>query len=337
MIHKVRLAGAVLLLSIVLSGGHNYAASATTPVQGLVINPSLKNITLQPNQSTSSFAVKIANETNQVLVITPVASDFSTSGVNGAIDLKHDLDPKHGLASHISFSSPRQTLDPGKDTTLGVTINGADTLSPGGHFAAIRYRAMPQQSGQGSVSFQSELVSFLFVTTAGQATYDLKAQWSLPHFIFGNLPSTTNVLFTNNGNTQAAPHGTIAITDPRGTRVAQAVLNSDGSLVLPGATRLLQTNVHKLHAAFLPGHYAANIYYRASAAQGYSRIQTPFIFISWLFIGAVAFVLLGIGVIVYWFIKRRHKKYAKAPVLTLATPAAAQKPKKGRSIPVRHL
>ena len=296
----------VCLPAVFLALPHRVAAAA--PVQGLTINPALKNIAIQPQQTTVSFLVTLENDSDAAVKITPRASDFSTTGANAAISLKATADEAHGLASRIRFSQSQVTIEPGKNVSLGVMITAADTLRPGGHFAALRYQALPKDEKTAQVAMRAEITGFVFVTTPGRITSDVKTQWAMPSMVWGNLPSSTNLLFTNNGNAQAAPHGTVTITGSWQQRIAQGTLNVNSSLVLPGATRLIQTPLTGQHQALWPGRYTADLYYRATPSANYTHLERKFWFVGWAFLAIATAVVFVIIAYVRWLINQRKRK-----------------------------
>ena len=334
---------AALLALVILSMGLTRTATvqAAGLAQGVSVNPALKNITMQTGQADTEFTTTLENDTDKALTVTPRATDFSARGVNGAIDFSTTTDDQHGLAKYITFSNPRFTIGPKQSYLLHVHITDAAKLGPGGHFTALRYQVAPQQAAHEQVNLQSELVSFLFVASSGQASYKLEAKWSMPHIIWGNVPEDSAILFTNKGDVQAAPHGTLTVTGPlHHQRIAQGVINANSSLVLPGATRLLQTSLISRQPAFWPGRYTADVYYRVRNGEDYTHMQQRFFFIGWLFVVA-CMVLLAL--LIGGFIGLRKWRFRKRAADAIdpkpkAVPAKTDKKVKNkREIPVRQL
>lgn len=307
-------------------------ASPTAAPAGVSINPALKSITLQPGQTEASFTETLENDTRQPVTIAPTASDFTTTGVNGAVSLSTMPDLQHGLASNLHFADSKITLLPQQSKTVQITLKQVGSLSAGGHFAAIRYAVNQGPTAEHAVDLKSELLSFLFVTAAGQANYGVSLKASLPHIVLGSMLHETDLLFTNTGNTQTAPRGTVTISGPLHKPVRQGTINTNSSLVLPGATRLLQTELRPLGSTFWPGHYDVNMYYRPSTMAKYTHAHTQFIFVGWPFILAILAVIgmliIAIRLLFSWVRKRRGKAALKNP------PA---KPTPHRKIPVKQL
>ncbi|HSX07381.1 MAG TPA: hypothetical protein VLG11_00640 [Candidatus Saccharimonadales bacterium] len=297
---------------------------------GVTVSPAVTNITLQSNQDTATFTSTLENDTAQPVVITPHASDFGVSGVNEVITLK-TIDAQHGLAANLQFTPAKLTLPAGASQPLRITIRGGANLGPGGHFAAIRYQIAPLAGGAASsVDIKSELIGYVFLAAAGKSTYGVTLKTSLPGVALWRLPLEADLLFTNTGNTQTAPRGLVNIVGPLRTQVANGIINSNSSLVLPGSTRLLQTDLRQLRQPVWPGRYYVDVYYRAGEMENYQHMRTSFIFIGWpITVVAVIFAALAL---VLLRVVRRYFRRKRRPAQPVPTPTPAR-----RTIPVKHL
>jgi len=312
-------------------------ALAMTPVPstGVAIRPAIASLTTQPGQSAVTLTETLENDTQRPVTIVPVASDFGTTGVNGAIELKKLPDALHGLAGNLQFTPASLTLAKGQSRSVTVQVRDVSALSPGGHFAAIRYRVLagPTTGDKSTVGITSELLSFVFLTTTGRASYGVSLKTSLPHIAFWQPPSEADLLFTNTANTQTAPRGILNISGPGHTQVVNSIINPDSALVLPGSTRLFQMQLRRIKTAIWPGSYTADIYYRATSAVSYEHEQQHFFLVGWPVLAVLFGVFLLLIAAVWTLRKRRHNISSQINVSPNAGPTTAKR----RSIPVKHL
>jgi len=312
-------------------------AFADTPpaMAGTTVSPVLKNVVAQAGQNDIQFIETIENDTQQLLTVTPLAADFGTSGVNGAVQLKQH-DAQHGLAQVVQFSPATFALAKGQSQQVAVTLHGVADLSPGGHFAAIRWRlSSPPSARQQSVGIHPELMSFVFLATAGRATYGVALKASLPHVVLWQLPTETDLLFTNTANTQTAPRGVVNIAGPHHSQVANSIINTGSALVLPGSTRLFQTPLARMGVAWWPGRYSVDMYYRASENSDYQHMQEHFWYIGWPCWLVGAGLVASLAVLTSVCGKRLRRR--RTPRVNPVQPVSATIAEKRLKIPIKHL
>jgi hypothetical protein len=299
--------------------------------RGVNVNPAITPVVIRPDQIGVDFLVTLENDTAQTVVITPRANDFYAGAANGSISLLSKPNSLHGLMRNLTFSPAQLTIEPGKVQQLHVSITDTSVLAPGGHFTTIRYQIAPlvTSNSKDSVDIKSEIASFIFLTTAGKSTYDVSLKTSLPSVALWQPPMQADLLFTNTGNTQTAPRGRINVSGPLHTQLGNGAINSNSSLVLPGSTRLFQTDIRKLKTAIFPGRYAVDIYYRPSETTTYKHIHQNFFFIGWPALVVGVSLIAGMAYLVRLLWRRAHKHTQK---MTAIAPQ-----KKRRTIPIKHL
>ena len=299
------------------------AAAATQSTAGITVSPSVQNISLQQDQDTASFTALISNDTTAAVSVAPVAADFSADGVEGRIRLRNN-DPNHGLSKNLQFSPQKTVIPPHGTQEFVISILRGASLSPGGHFAMVRYQASPAQGrGDDSVSLRSELATFVFLNTAGKSTYGVRLQPPDIGVKLIEIPDSVDLLFTNTANTQTAVHGTVSMSGPFGRQIANGVVNENSSLVLPGSTRLLQTPLQELHSPLWPGNYRLDFYYKAEPTAAYTHVTRQFMYIGWptllIATGIAALMVTGVR-----YIRRRLRRSAEKKKALTSSDVKAQ-------------
>ena len=91
-----------------------------------------------------TFNIGIANNTPNSVVVGLSALDFTSLNQSGGIRFLTTTQQKesnlHYLASSLSFVLPQLALAPSQNIVTPVTINNANQLSPGGHYAAVIFK-----------------------------------------------------------------------------------------------------------------------------------------------------------------------------------------------------
>lgn len=273
--------------------------AADRPASGISLRPSIETLTAAPGETSKSYTITLENDTAQAVTLIPSAVDFTAAGVNGGISLSRKPDSQHGLAAVTQFEPAAVSIPARGTSSVQVTLQGVDTLAPGGHFAFLRFSQRPQP-GSSMVDLSPSLGSYVFLQTAGRSQYVLHLHASLPHLAFTELPSVVNLLANNTGNTQVSPHGTLTVTDGRQHRVGQATINTDSVLVLPGSTRLLEQPVQSVGLAWLPGRYTYTVRYRSQETQSDS-VETQHV----LYIGLPGMLAVLLVLVIAIVVTRR--------------------------------
>lgn len=239
------------------------------------LSPSVQDIVLSPAATTVDFKIQLFNNTSQPLEFELRAVDFSTLNQNGGLVFSSKPLPQ-GLAQSLRLSSDKITINGGSVQTVTATIDDATKLSPGGHYGAVVARVVSAQASSGNrVSVQQDLSALLFIQTAGQGTRGLELlqpglrKWQVV------LPQQLPLVFKATGNTQVVPRGIVNISRS-GQVIMRGQLNNDSAMVLPGSSRLLETNLKGNKYYLLPGKYDLDIEYRYDGSLGTSTYHASF-------------------------------------------------------------
>lgn len=306
---------AFLVLFIPLFAGPTFAwAQGEEEKSGFSVEPFFQDVTIEKDREKAEFDLKISNKTSAPAVFYLSALDFGALDESGGVAFlgsSGDLEKKYGLASWIVLEKDALTVNPGETQIVKVKIENKDSLSPGGHYAAIVLKlenAGQNEGEQSKVNLNSYSTSLIFARKIGGEIYGLKLnKKDFAGNIFA-LPNKVDLRFQNDGNVHLVPRGTIKIIDPWGREVGKGIINDKSSFILPETFRLFSTSVKKMVPAIVPGKYTVRIEYRYDGKDDFV-IEEQKIDIIPLPVILASLIILGLMTgYVFW---RRRKKRAK--------------------------
>ena len=289
----------LVCLSLFLS--QNIALAAAPNPAGLTVSPAIEQINLNKGQTSTSFNNQLVNNTKSSLIVYVSTTDFTALNQNGGVLFYNNAQASsslHGLAKSIKPTATKLVLPAGASQTVPINIPNTAKLAPGGHYGAVIYRATPSGSASkgNRVSTVQEVSSLVFLTTYNSGTQSVRLDpvpWG--SYIL-KLPTTLNLVFTNNGNTQTAARGVVTITDSSSHEVARGIVNVGSGLVLPGTSRLYTINLRSEKAVLYPGIYKLHISYSADGASTTSTYTKKFLIINEQI--AITAIILGLALII---------------------------------------
>jgi hypothetical protein len=291
----------VLFFSLIIFSSSRSAVRAQENPKGFSLNPFFQEVNLDTEQKEFKFNLEISNQTAAPAVFYLSALDFgalSESGGVAFLGAGSDYEKKYGLASWISLSKDALVVGSGETQVVPVTIENKESLSPGGHYAAIVLKQESDKSDESAensrVSLKSSFASLIFARKIGGGIEEMALkEKSFERHIF-RLPKTINLRFQNVGNVHLTPRGVVKIIDPLGRDVAKAVINGESSLVLPETFRIFFAPVKKTALAFVPGRYTAEISYRYDGREAFESERENFWLIPPLFLLLLALIAAAI-------------------------------------------
>ncbi len=291
---------AVAVVAAGVFGITNQVSAASISYKGITLTPAIVNVDLEAGQTKAEFKLTVTNNTKLDQVLTLSSVDFKASNQSGGLAFEgndvNQLANKHGLASWLVIDKEPIGLAPGKSKTVTVTVDNRDDLSPGGHYAAVLFKANTPDSAGGlnQVALNQVVSSLIFVRKIDGAQYNLKLLNTAVSTNFFKLPSTANITIKNTGNVQAIPRGIITINDPLSKEVSRGIVNIDSNQVLPDSTRLFQVSLFKTSRAWLPGKYTVTVQYRYDGSPTVKEAKTSYWYVNpILVISPIVAVVLG--------------------------------------------
>lgn len=266
---------------------------------GLVVSPALVQLGLSKGQSSTSFTTEVTNDSSASVTIAVRVDDFTALDTSGTPQFLNNVARSaspHGLAHWMVPDINQFSLRPEQSKTVSITVADVSSLAPGGHYGAVIFAIVPQAGGsqQNVISANASVSTLVFLTTNNPGTMAISlARPSISSLAFG-LPIAVDVVFSNTGDVQTTPRGTVSLLDRNGTEVAQGIINTDSGLILPSTKRLYHVQLVSANRASWPGMYQVRVRYHydgqttdAVYTQGLVYIPAPAIAV----VGAL--VLLG--------------------------------------------
>lgn len=224
----------LLVLSVILAG-----VFGTRSAEALTLVPPSLEYSGVKGQTYES-KVKLLNNENRTLVLTPSTANFGAKDETGEPDFKFDA-PSADLSAWIQIDKAQLTLEPGETKEVPFTIAVPADAEPGGHYAGIFFASGGSASGGGQIGVQSKLGTLVILTVDG-AIREQAAISSVKLDGSSNLsrpPVNLNVRIKNSGNVHVKPKGKVTILNMFGGEVETITLPQDKN-VLPGQTRLFE-------------------------------------------------------------------------------------------------
>ena len=277
---------ATLLLGLGLA---STAMAGSLSVQGLAVTPDISQITLEKDQPSVTYSIRLDNNLTTPITVSVTSLDFKSLNESGGLFFVGtgvtSLEHTNSLARWIVLPTTPITLPPESGQLINVTIENRADLSPGGHYAAVVFSVLNKSaSGTNNVKLNQQISSLLFVRK-GSGQYSVAVSKSTLNNGLFKWPSSLALTFTNTGNTQTAPVGYVNLNGQH------TLINENSNLVLPGSSRKLVVNLAK-GAGFWPGHYQASVSYRPDATSTFSNYSVSFFYINPWFVIFCLVVLL---------------------------------------------
>ncbi len=275
-----------------------------------LVPPSLEYKTAKGQ--TIDGVVKIINNENRTLVLTPSTANFGAKDETGDPDFKFDA-PSADLASWIKIDTASVTLELGETKEIPFKIEVPANAEPGGHYAGIFFASGGSAAGGGQIGVQSKLGSLVILTVDGnireQATIS-SVKLDGPTTV-GRPPVDFSIRIKNGGNVHVKPKGKVTILNMFGGEVETMTLPQDKN-VLPGQTRLFEVSwVKKATSAkkggffeeigaefsnFALGTYTANVEATYGETDKTMIGKVKFTIIPWR---AITVVILGLLIVIF--------------------------------------
>ncbi len=277
---------------------------------GLTLSPMFQEITLDRAERQKDFSISLTNNTDTLVTLRLSLLDFGSLDESGGVAFlgaSRDLEKKYALASWMRPEKDVLTLMPGENQEVRVFIENRDSLSPGGHYGALVFKAGddtidPNKTNEVAIN---QLFSVLvFVKKVGGEIYqlNLKEQEFARNEFF--VPEAVQLRFENSGNVHVVPRGTVTIMDPLGRMVSKGVINEESGIMLPETFRVYSTHLRTLAWSFVPGRYTLTIAYRYDGKEDF-EIKSYQIFI----LPSLSAALVAVAVVLFgWYGIRRRKK-----------------------------
>ncbi len=296
-----------IIISLAATSLNSPLASALTVTNGITINPSVKDITISPDQSHVSFPLQVTNNTQTEVTLELSLVDFGALDESGGVAFlgkESNLKRKYGLAEWSSLDVSSMTLIPRQSKEINVTLINRPSLALGGHYGAVLFKlaASPGSESQ-KIKFNQVFSSLILAKKAGGDKYDLKLNKAKRTNNVYALPEVVKLRFYNGGNVHVAPGGTVSMVDPIGRVVASGVINPEVGRVLPEELRIFPVLLKPTKVAWVPGQYQLVVKYNFDERSHFITYKSSFVFMNGLGIA----LLVGLCLLVILTVWHRQK------------------------------
>lgn len=288
----------LLLLVLFCTASAGFAQSNTP--KGISISPTLQEITINGDEQFKPVELTVGNNTDAAQTFVISATDFGTLGDGGGVAFEGQKDlvlkDQHRLAAWIDIPQKEVLVPANASAKVQFAIRNDERLVPGGHYGAIILRpvAAAGQNGRPRVEVSQAASSLLFVRKVGGETEGLTASGLQTQAHWWKLPESSILTFQNTGNVHVTPRGTVALVAPNGVVIAEGILNSQSSLILPDAKRTITTPLEKRSRAWMPGFYTLSVQYRPQNSETTATMSVKYFYIGTIAVLGIIIVLLVI-------------------------------------------
>ncbi len=287
------------------------SVSAQSPSETIQVSPTFQEIVLSDERASASGSISLTNTSKTAQSFTVYAVDIQQFDSDGRVILadKPLAGSAFSLADFIELSDDVIEIPSGSTAQISFTIRQDQSLSPGGHYAAVVAKLSSAVPANQQVVLPA-VSSFVLVRKVGGEQFHLSlGENALTSAkIMQNIPTEMSLTFSNEGNVHVIPHGMITFTDVFGRLVAKGIVNENSVFVMPQTQRDLVTHLSQVNSAFPVMAYKAEIQGKAEpGGVEYSQVSTIFI------VHPAVYVLLGIGVcLIFVSIIRKRKRKTKS-------------------------
>lgn len=232
------------------------------------VSPLFTDILLGTEEE-QSFFLEVGNTTPEPMVFRLSFVDFGSLNESGGIAFLGkgaSFQERYGLASWISAEKDVVTVFPQEKERINLTIMNKESLSPGGHYGAVIFRAAKEgenfTDANPNVSISPNFTALVFVRKVGGEILDFQYKESIVRSDIFGIPDKISLRFQNKGNTHVTPRGRIEVRDMLGNIVRKGILNEESGRILPESYRLYPISFIPLSKAILPGYYRVSGDYR---------------------------------------------------------------------------
>jgi hypothetical protein len=284
---------------------------AATPLpavaaSGITVTQATANVTLAQSETGKRLTITLHNSTRTAADITLAAADFgaleSTGGLFFLGESANNVWDRHRLAKWITITPGHLALQPGNSATVQVDIRNDESLSPGGHYAAIMAK-VSGETAQKQLSINQVVSSLLFVTKEGGEQLGLSVKGFDASIAWFGGASSADMRLTNTGNAHAVPRGVVTLRGPFDQVLGRGIINQASSPLLPGITRTFDLTLTPSGIPLWPGLYMVQAQYRYDGSDRVQTVSKSVFYPGLLGILAIALVIFGA---LFYVVRRRR-------------------------------
>lgn len=291
-----------------------FVLTLTAPIKvfatnGIGVTPGLQEIEMSQDQPEVSFEVVVSNSTESRVDFRLNTIDFGALDESGGVAFLGKTGQEtyaYSLSQWMQVATPEISLEPGATQSVTVTIKNDASLSPGGHYGAVLVTT--RDTGQvqhDSVAMLPGASTLVLLKKSGGESYDLKIDQIKANKPFLGLPQSAQLRFQNAGNIHVVPRGTVQLTGPFNSKLANGTINETSAFVLPDTYRQMEVPLRYTSQPWLPGRYTMKIEWRYD---GTDQMQTQEIHYWYVGkIGWAVIIIVSLSFVLYLYILYRRR------------------------------
>jgi hypothetical protein len=277
-------------------------------IQGISVSPALVERDVQPG-STQSLSLKLSNQEETETTLFIATADFVGDPNEGGKPQFTENPGPNSLSTWVKLSEEKVTIGPGQSRDVKFDLTVPQGAEPGSHYGAIILSQEDPEKAPGTqVAATSQVGTLVFAKVAGEVVEKGKSlSFNTSKGMYDYPPVIFEVRFQNEGNVATKPTGLIEIFNSAGVKEDVIQINKEFGNVLPNTTRKFeeQWNPKKwLNVIPRIGQYRAEgILTYGLPSQTQKLGSVTFWLIPWTFLATVGGVILGIVLIVFFFLR----------------------------------
>lgn len=299
----------LVLVTIFILAKQAVFAELPAPKGSIQVTPAFVDIELAEGEQEKKLEISYINHSNTAVTLEMSAIDFKQQGERGEIGFlgQSSGSYSYSLSSFLSFESNQIQLGPGEKRVFKVTVANREDLSPGGHYAAVIAKVVPD--GQvDNTSVLPSVSSLILIRKTGGERFNLsmiKANWP-PSFISFTYPKVVELLFQNEGNVHVIPYGKVEVRDMFGRLLSKGTINSASLVIFPEVRRYIDAEMIRVGRSFPVSFNTVTIKGQDSIKKVDYINANTYVYINPYFLGII--VILGIFGVISLLKKRKGKK-----------------------------
>ncbi len=204
----------------------------------------------QTPEASTSVTIRNNTTSRQHVTFSPIdIRSYSEDGAIAFVEKPTDAG-EFTLASFVRIATKSAELMPGEAREIPVRILNSDSLSPGGHYAAL-IASFTQDNAHSFGRVVPAVTSVLLVRKTGGERYGVSLRsFEFPPVVTTTLPKTIAFRLENTGNTHGTPRGVIEIFDLTGRIVAKGIVNEESAILLPESRRQIRVEIKPVDQIF---------------------------------------------------------------------------------------
>lgn len=235
------------------------------------INPIFQEVTIDAQDTSRQFNVKLSNNTNTARTYRLKIADFGSLNETGGVafigvNKPGDENYRYGLSAWLKLEKETVTIGPGGTEQVNITLVNDSLLAPGGHYGAVLVSEErgPSDADSSKVELSQVISSLILAKKIGGEIYNLQLKSVGGAESAASLPSTVSIRFYNGGNVHLVPRGTVTVTDEEqgGKIIKEGLINSGSGFILPDTYRQYITTLQDRATAWWPGNYYQHVSFR---------------------------------------------------------------------------